>query len=334
MVHLGSRAIGGAGLVMTEMTDVLPEGRITRGCAGLYAPEHVEAWRRIVDFVHENSEARIGVQLAHAGRKGSMRRIFDGPDVALPIAEGGWQPLAPSAVPFEPDWPMPREMDRDDMDRVRDAFAAATRRALEAGFDLVEVHMAHGYLLSSFLTPLANRRTDEYGGSLANRLRYPLEVFEAVRREWPEERPLSVRLTATDWMDDGSGMDLDEAVEVARRLVAAGCDLIDVSSGGNAPESKPDWGRMVHAPFAERIRHEVGVPVAVVGSLLGADHANTVIAAGRADLAVMARAHLRNPYLTLHAAEAYGQWRQPWPDQYLAARPRPPRPKPRKRDAR
>jgi anthraniloyl-CoA monooxygenase len=334
LVHLGSRAIGGAGLVMTEMTDVLPEGRITPGCAGMYAPEHVDAWRRIVDFVHQHSEARIGLQLAHAGRKSSLRRTFDGPDVPLPLEEGGWQPLAPSPLPFEPGWPMPRAMDRRDMERVRDAFAAATRRAVDAGFDLVEVHMAHGYLLSSFLTPLANLREDEYGGSLENRMRFPLEVFEAVRHEWPADRPVAVRLTATDWMEDGSGMDVEEAVEVARRLAAAGCDLIDVSSGGNAPESKPDWGRMVHVPFAERIRYEVGVPVAVVGSLLGADHANTVIAAGRADLAVMARAHLRDPYLTLHAAETYGHFRQVWPDPYLAVRPRPPRPKPRKGDAR
>jgi anthraniloyl-CoA monooxygenase len=334
LVHLGSRAIGGAGLVMTEMTDVLPEGRITPGCAGLYQPQHVEAWARIVDFVHARSEAKIGVQLAHAGRKSSLRRIWDGKDVPLAPEDGGWVPIAPSALPFEPGWPVPRAMDRSDMDQVREAFVLATRRAVQAGFDLIELHMAHGYLLSSFLTPLANRRQDEYGGSLENRLRFPLEVFRAVRQEWPAERPLTVRLTATDWMEDGSGMDVAEAVEVARCLVEAGCDLIDVSSGGNAPESKPDWGRMVHVPFAERIRHEAGVPVAVVGSLLGTDHANTVIAAGRADLAVMARAHLTDPYLTLHAAERYGHWRQDWPDPYLAVRPHPPKPRPGKKEAR
>jgi anthraniloyl-CoA monooxygenase len=225
-------------------------------------------------------------------------------------------------------------MDREDMDRVTAAFEAAVRRASSAGFDIVELHMAHGYLLSSFLSPLANKRTDEYGGKLENRLRYPLEVFRAVRAAWPDEKPLAVRLTATDWMTDGSGFTVDEAVEVATALREAGCDLIDVSGGGNAPESRPEWGRMVHVPFAERIRYEARIPVAVVGAIQGADHANTVLAAGRADLAVMARAHLADPYLTLHAAEEYGYFEAPWPQQYLAAKRQPPRPAPGKKDAR
>ncbi len=324
LVHLGSRAVGGAGLVITEMTDVSADGRITPGCAGLYRSDHTAAWRRIVDFVHEHSNAKIGIQLAHAGRKGSVSHPWEGEDVPLPQGRG-WQTLAPSAIPFRPDWPIPKEMDRDDMDRVREAFVDSTRRADEAGFDLVEVHMAHGYLLSSFLSPLTNRRTDAYGGSLEARLRYPLEVFRAMRDAWPAARPMIVRISASDWMDDGSGTTADEAVEIARALAAEGCALIDVSSGGNVAESDIVYGRMYQVPFAERIRYEAGVPVAAVGALLGADHANTVLAAGRADLAVMARPHLHDPYLTLHAAERYEQWDHPWPEPYLPAKPRPKR---------
>lgn len=333
LVHLGSRAIGGAGLVITEMTDVEPEGRITPGCAGLWNDAHAEAWGRIVDFVHQGSGARIGIQLAHAGRKGSVHHPWEGDDVPLTPEEGAWETLAPSPLPFAEGWPAPREMDRADMERVTAAFVGSTRLAESAGFDLIELHMAHGYLLSSFLSPLANRREDEYGGSLENRLRYPLEVFAAVRDAWPEGKPISVRLSATDWLEaEGRGMTADDSVEVARRLKEAGCDLIDVSSAGNSPESRPEYGRMYQVPFAERIRVEAGVPVAAVGALLGADHANTVLAAGRADLAVMARPHLRNPYLTLHAAERYGLWDQSWPGQYLPARPRPPRGAQRKSD--
>jgi anthraniloyl-CoA monooxygenase len=326
LVHLGSRAVGGAGLVMTEMTDVTPGGRITTACAGLYAPEHVAAWRRIVDFVHGNSPGKIGIQLAHAGRKGSVRHPWDGADAPLTAAEGAWETLAPSAVPFRDGWPAPREMDRGDMDAVRDAFVLATRRAAEAGFDLVELHMAHGYLLSTFLSPAANFRRDAYGGALENRLRFPLEVLTAVRAAWPEDKPLAVRISASDWLPDGEGMAIDEAVEIARALGVAGCDLVDVSSGGNVPRSQIEYGRMYQVPFADRIRHETGLPVAAVGALLGADHANTVLAAGRADLAVMARPHLRDPYLTLHAAETYEQWDHWWPGQYQPAKPRPPKP--------
>ncbi len=321
LVHLGSRAIGGAGLVITEMTDVTPEGRITPGCTGLYEPGHVDAWRRIVDFVHERSAAKIAVQLAHAGRKGSVAHPWQGDDVPLGAGEGAWQTLAPSAAPFRPDWHVPRAMDRDDMDRVRDAFVAATHRAEEAGFDMIELHMAHGYLLSSFLSPLSNHREDGYGGSLSNRMRYPLEVFRAMREVWPVAKPMSVRISASDWMDDDSGVTVAESVELSRRLQAEGCDIVDVSSAGNSPVSEPIYGRMYQVPFAERIRHEVGIPVAAVGALLGADHANTVLAAGRADLAVMARPHLREPYLTLNAASRYGFEDQVWPGQYLAGKP-------------
>ena len=326
LVHLGSRAVGGAGLVMTEMTDVLPEGRITYGCAGMYAEEHVGAWKRIVDFVHGNSGAAIGMQLAHAGRKGSVSHPWEGEDVPLSAEEGAWETIAPSPVPYYPDWPVPREMDRRDMDRVVAAFAEAARLAGRAGFDLLELHLAHGYLLSSFLSPLSNVRSDRYGGSLDARMRFPLEVFEAVRAVWPAEKPLAARISATDWLGD-RGSTPAHAVDVARALQGLGCDLIDVSSSGNSPESRPDYGRMYHVPFADRIRHEVGIPVAVVGALLGADHANTVLAAGRADLAVMARPHLRDPYLTLRASLDYDYPDQRWPGQYLPARRVPRRPK-------
>jgi anthraniloyl-CoA monooxygenase len=323
LVHLGSRAIGGAGLVMTEMTDVEPEGRISHDCTGLWTGEHAAAWRRIVDFVHQRSAARIGIQLAHAGRKGSVRHPWQGEDEPLTPAEGAWETLAPSALPFRPHWPAPKEMDRADMDRVVVAFVRAARLALEAGFDLLELHFAHGYLLSSFLSPLTNRRADLYGGSLERRMRFPLELFAAVRAAWPAERPILVRVSASDWMPDGSGMTPDDAVVLARALAAEGCDAIDVSSAGNVPDSPVAYGRMYQVPFAEQIRFEAGIPVATVGGLFGADHANTVVAAGRADLAVMARAHLKDPYLTLHAAERYELWDQAWPAQYELARPRP-----------
>jgi anthraniloyl-CoA monooxygenase len=324
LVHLGSRAVGGAGLVMTEMTNVSPEGRITPRCAGLYAPEHVGAWKRIVDFVHQNSAAKIGIQLAHAGRKGSTRHPWDRRgDTPIPPGEGGWTTLGPSPLAYKPGWAEPRAMDRSDMDRLRDAFVRAARWAEEAGFDLVEIHAAHGYLLSTFLSPASNLRRDAYGGSIENRLRFPLEVVRAVRGAWPEAKPLSVRISATDWLADGRGMTPEEAVVVARELGRAGCDVVDVSSAGNVPESKPDYGRMYQVPFAEKIRYEAEIPVMAVGAILGIDHANTVIAAGRADLCALARAHLADPYLSLRAASHYGFDAMTWPSQYLAARPRP-----------
>jgi anthraniloyl-CoA monooxygenase len=321
LVHLGSRAVGGAGLVIAEMTDVSPEGRITIGCAGMYDERHVAAWRRITEFVHAHSGAKIGVQLAHAGRKASCELPWAG-GKALRDARA-WATVGPSAFPFYPGDPAPRAMDRAAMDKVVADFAAATDRAQRAGFDLVELHMAHGYLLSSFLSPLSNHRTDAYGGSLANRLRFPLEVLGAVRATWPADRPVFVRISASDWMPDGSGTTEAESVEVAKALAAHGCDVVDVSSAGNVPESRPVYGRMYQVPFADRIRNEGGVPVMAVGGIQGADHANTVIAAGRADLCALARPHLTDPYLTLHAIAEYDVTSAPWPPQYLAVRPPP-----------
>ncbi len=325
LVHLGGRAQGGAGLVLTEMTDVSPEGRITSGCTGLWNDAQMRAWKRIVDYVHRHTPAAIGIQLAHAGRKGSAYHPWDGEDRPLTPEEGAWTTLAPSPLPLASGWPAPREMSRSDMEETIAAFVAATRRAEAAGFDLVEVHMAHGYLLSSFLSPLCNRRDDEYGGELENRQRFPLEVFAAMRAVWPDAKPMSVRLTASDWMPDDSGTTPAETVSTARALRALGCDVIDVSSGGNSPDSEIAWGRMYQVPFAERVRHEAGIPVMTVGAILGADHANTVLAAGRADLVAMARPHLADPYLTKHAAERYEVWDETWPGQYLPAKPRAPR---------
>jgi len=322
LVHLGSRALGGAGLVIAEMTDVTAEGRITHGCAGLYERAHVAAWKRIVDFVHRSSRAPIAIQLAHAGRKGSMLHDWSFTDRPLTAAEGAWATLAPSPVPYDPSGPPPKAMDRADMDRVREAFVRATRWADEAGFDWLELHAAHGYLLSSFLSPLANFRDDDYGGALENRMRYPLEVFRAVREAWPAAKPISVRVSASDWFEEsGAGTTAAETVVFARQLGALGCDLIDVSSAGNVPESEPEFGRMYQVPFAEQIRYEAAIPVMAVGAIQGADHANTVLAAGRADLAVMARPHLADPYLTLHAAAGYGVDVE-WPDPYFPAKPR------------
>ncbi|HKX45794.1 MAG TPA: FAD-dependent monooxygenase [Planctomycetota bacterium] len=321
LVHLGSRAVGGAGLVFTEMTDVTPEGRITHGCTGLWDDAQERAWRRIVEFVHRHSAAAIGIQLAHAGRKASCHLPWEG---GKPLTgDAAWKAIGPSATPFAPGGPTPRAMTRADMDRVRDAFAAATVRALRCGFDVVELHMAHGYLLSTFLSPASNRRTDEYGGSLANRARYPLEVLEAVRAQWPEDRPLFVRLSATDWLEHepGAGITLAESVELARWLAERGCDVVDVSSAGNTPDSEVVYGRMYQVPFAERIRHEAGVRTMAVGAIQGADHANTVLLAGRADLCALARPHLLDPYLTLRAAVDHGHAAFPWPDQYLPAKP-------------
>jgi anthraniloyl-CoA monooxygenase len=321
LVHLGSRAIGGAGLVMTEMTDVSAEGRITLGCAGMYTEAHEKAWKHVVDFVHANSRARIGIQLAHAGRKGSCHLPWEGDD---PLRDSSaWQTVGPSALPFDAGWPAPREMTPADMDAVREAFVAATQRAERAGFDLVELHMAHGYLLSSFLSPASNKRADAYGGSLENRLRFPLEVFDAVRSAWPAAKPLAVRVSASDWLPGDRGITIEETIEIVRTLGERGLDLVDVSSAGNTPESEPIYGRMYQVPFAEAIRYATDVPVMAVGAIQGADHANTILAAGRADLCALARAHLSNPYLTLQASATYENFDLDWPKQYLAAKPRP-----------
>jgi len=320
LVHLGARAVGGAGLVLAEMTNVSAEGRITLGCTGLWNETQRLAWKRVVDFVHRHSAARIGLQLGHAGRKASCNLPWEGD---APLRDGrAWPALGPSAEPFGPGWPAPHEMTHADLRRVLQEYVHAAQLALGAGFDLLELHMAHGYLLSSFLTPLANTRRDEYGGSLARRMRYPLEVFEAVRAAWPADKPLFVRISATDWLDAEGGQTASDSVELARALKQRGCDLIDVSTAGNSPRSKPDYGRMYQVPFAERIRHEAAIPVMSVGAIQGADHVNTILAAGRADLCALARPHLFDPYLVLHAAAEHGAERFAWPRQYLAVRPR------------
>jgi len=311
LVHLGSRAVGGAGLVMTEMTDVSREGRISPGCTGLYRPEHVAGWKRIVDFVHRSSPAKIGIQLAHAGRKASTRRLWEGDNEPLP--EGNWPIMAPSAIPYAAANQVPRAMDRADMDAVREDFVRAARLADAAGFDIIELHFAHGYLLASFLSPLTNRREDAYGGSLANRLRYPLEVFTAVRGVWPKEKPMSVRISATDWTPEGFAP--GDAVEVARALKGLGCDIVDVSAGQTVPEQQPVYGRLFQTPFADRVRHEAGIATMTVGNISSYADVNSILVAGRADLCVLARAHLYDPYWTRHAAYEQG-YALPWPDPY------------------
>ncbi|HUF78403.1 MAG TPA: bifunctional salicylyl-CoA 5-hydroxylase/oxidoreductase [Thermoanaerobaculia bacterium] len=312
LVHLGARAQGGAALVFTEMTDVSREGRISPACAGIFRAEHVAAWRRIVDFVHDHTAAKIAMQLGHAGPKASTRRPWEGSE--LPLEDGNWEALAPSAVPFAPVNQVPRAMTRGDMDRVREEFVRATRMAEEAGFDLLELHCAHGYLLSAFITPLLNHRADEYGGALENRLRYPLEVFRACRATWPEAKPMSVRISATDWVD--GGIDSDDAVEIARAFRAAGADVIDVSAGQTSPEALPVYGRMFQTPFADRIRNEAGIATLAVGNIFEPDHVNSIVAAGRADLCCLARPHLADPYWTLHAAASLGYDPGTWPVQY------------------
>ena len=316
LVHLGSRAMGGAGLLVTEMTCVSAEGRITLGCTGMYQPEHVEAWRRVTRFVHQWSRSKICLQLGHSGAKGATRLMWEGMDE--PLAEGAWTVLAPSAMPFKPGMQVPREMTREDMDRVRDEFVQATRMAVEAEFDMVELHCAHGYLLSGFITPLSNQRTDEYGGSLENRLRFPLEVFRAMREVWPQDRPMSVRISATDWVE--GGIDGADAVEIARAFHLAGVDIIHVSAGQTSPQARPIYGRMFQTPFSDRIRNETGVPTIAVGNITDPDQVNSIIAAGRADLCALARPHLADPFWTLHAAAQLGYTAQPWPVQYITGK--------------
>jgi len=316
MVHLGSRALGGAGLVMTEMTCVSPHGRITPGCAGLWNAQQMQAWTRIVDFVHEHSDAKLGIQLGHSGPKGSTQLGWEAIDEPLP--DGNWPLLAASAVAYGPRNQVPREMTRADMDQVRDHFVAAAKQADRSGFDLLELHCAHGYLLSSFICPLTNRREDEYGGALENRLRYPLEVFNAVRAAWPAPRPLSVRISAHDWAPGGNTP--DDAVIMARCFKDAGADLIDVSSGQTTRAAKPVYGRMYQTPFADRIRNEVDIATIAVGNIFEADHVNSIVAAGRADLCALARPHLADPAWTLHAAAQQTYHEAGWPQQYLSGR--------------
>jgi anthraniloyl-CoA monooxygenase len=277
----------------------------------MYKPEHVTAWKRIVDFVHGSSAARIGIQLAHAGRKGSTRRLWEGIDE--PLGEGNWPLISASPIPYFPHSQVPRAMDRGDMDGVRDDFVRAVCMADQAGFDLLELHFAHGYLLASFLSPLTNRRDDEYGGSMVNRLRFPLEVFDAVRAAWPAAKPISVRLSATDWKD--GGLQPADAVEIAKALRVHGCDIVDVSAGNTVPDQAPAYGRLFQTPFSDRIRHEAGIATMTVGAVASYSDVNSILAAGRADLCVLARAHLYDPYWTRHAAREQGV-ELPWPDQY------------------
>jgi anthraniloyl-CoA monooxygenase len=316
LVHLGARALGGAGLVFTEMACVSPEGRITLGCTGMYAPEHVPAWTRIVDFVHERSPAKICLQLGHSGRKGSTKLGLEGTDI--PLDEGNWDVMGPSPLPHRDTMQVPRAMSRADMEAVRDAFARSTELAIACGFDMVELHCAHGYLLSSFITPLANRRTDAYGGPLENRVRFPLEVFAAMRAVWPAERPMSVRISATDWVD--GGVTGEDAVHVARAFIAAGADIIHVSTGQTSPDAKPVYGRMWQTPFSDRIRNEARIPTIAVGNVTEPDQVNSIIAAGRADLVALARPHLSDPAWTLHAAAELGYGDQWWPWQYRSGK--------------
>ena len=315
MVHYGSRALGGAGLVYTEMTCVAADARISRGCTGMYASAHASAWKRVVDFVHSQSIAKICLQLGHAGRKGSTQLGWEKMD--MPLAIGNWPILAASPLPYHPGISqVPRAMARADMNRVRDQFVRATKLGIRAGFDMLELHMAHGYLLASFISPVCNRRKDEYGGSLENRLRFPLEVFDACRAAWPVERPMGVRISATDWID--SGITGADSVEIAKMLKAHGCDLVDVSTGQTDPTSKPIYGRMYQAIFAEQIRLEAGIAAMAVGNITSADQVNTLLASGRADLIALARPHLADPYFTLHAAADAGFRGVTWPRQYLA----------------
>ncbi|HVQ41957.1 MAG TPA: FAD-dependent monooxygenase, partial [Vicinamibacterales bacterium] len=316
LVHLGTRAIGGAGLVFTEMACVAADARITPGCTGMYAPEHVEAWRRIVEFIHGESRAKVCLQLGHAGPKGSTKVPWLGEDV--PLDEGNWPLVAPSAVAYAPQLQLPREMTRADMDRVRDQFVAAARMGAEAGFDMLELHCAHGYLMSAFITPLSNRRTDEYGGSIENRVRFPVEVFRAMRAEWPVDRPMSVRVSATDWVE--GGVTGEDAVAVAKAFVEAGVDIIHVSTGQTSIQAKPVYGRMYQTPFSDQIRNETHIPTIAVGNITDAEQVNAIIAAGRADLCALARPHLTDPFWTLRAAAQLGYRDQHWPVQYLTGR--------------
>ena len=302
LVHYGARAIGGAGLVFTEMTCVGRDARITPGCAGLWNDEQEAAWRRIVDFVHANSAAKICLQLGHAGRKGATRLMWDGMD--RPLEQGGWDVVSASPIPYFPDSRVPRELDRAAMDRIRDEFVSAAERGERCGFDMLELHCAHGYLLASFISPLTNKRTDEYGGVLANRLRFPLEVFEAMRAVWPAHKPMSVRISATDWAE--GGITGDDAVAIARAFAEAGVDLVDVSTGQTTRDAQPVYGRMFQTPFSDQVRNEARVATMCVGNITTADQVNTILAAGRADLVALGRPHLVDPSFTLKAAAWYG----------------------------
>ncbi|MBO9396231.1 bifunctional salicylyl-CoA 5-hydroxylase/oxidoreductase [Shimia sp. R9_2] len=317
LIHYGERGKGGAGLVFTEMTCVSAEGRITPGCPGLYAPEHEAAWARLTDFVHQETDAKICCQIGHSGRKGSTQVGWE--EMDAPLKEGNWELISASAIPWSGRNAVPREASRADMDMIRDQFVASAQMADRAGFDMIELHAAHGYLLSSFISPVSNQRTDAYGGSLENRLRYPLEVFAAMRAVWPAEKPMSVRISANDWLGD-DGVTPQEAVEIAKAFKAAGADIIDVSAGQTSTEAQPVYGRMFQTPFSDRIRNEAGIATMAVGNIYEADHANSILMAGRADLVAVGRPHLADPYWTLHEAARIGDRHSAWSLPYEAGR--------------
>jgi anthraniloyl-CoA monooxygenase len=317
-VHYAERAKGGAGLIFTEMTCVSAEGRITPGCPGLYAPEHEAAWKRLADFVHAETSAKLCIQIGHAGRKASTCVPWDGGGIDAPLASGNWPIMAASAVPYKPASQTPKAMDKADLEAVKAEFVAATQMADRAGADMVEMHAAHGYLLATFISPVTNKRTDDYGGSLENRMRYPLEVFAAMRAVWPAAKPMSVRVSAHDWID--GGVTPEEAVEIARMFRAAGADIIDVSSGQTDPSEKPIYGRMFQTPLSDRIRNEADIPTMTVGNISDWDQVNGILMAGRADLVCLARMHLADPYWTLHAAVEQGDTASEWPKPYKGGR--------------
>lgn len=317
LIHYGERAKGGAGLVYTEMTCVSADGRITTGCPGLYDAKHEVEWTRLNQFVHAETEAKICCQIGHAGRKGSTRLGWEGMD--MPLTSGNWPLLSASAIAWSDDNAVPKAMDREDMNAVKAAFVASSEMADRAGFDMIELHAAHGYLISSFISPLSNARSDEYGGSLENRMRYPLEVFAAMREVWPVAKPMSVRISANDWAGD-DGIAPEDAVKIAAMFEAAGADIIDVSAGQTSTQAQPVYGRMFQTPFSDRIRNEKGIKTMAVGNIFEADHVNSILMAGRADLVCLARPHLNDPYWTLHAATGIGDRSEVWPKPYEAGR--------------
>jgi anthraniloyl-CoA monooxygenase len=317
LVHYAERAKGGAGMVFTEMTCVSPEGRISPGCTGLYTDEHEQAWKRLVDFVHAETDAKIAIQLGHSGPKGSTQLGWEESDA--PLAKDNWEIVGASAVPWSTENQMPRELDRAGMNRIRDEFVRSAEMAARIGFDWLELHYAHGYLMSSFITPLSNKRTDEYGGSLENRMRFPLEVLRAVRKVWPDERPMSVRISAHDWVGP-DGVQPQDAVAISRLLVDNGVDLVDVSAGQTSTQAQPVYGRMFQTPFSDRIRNEAGVATLAVGNIYEPDHVNSILMAGRADLVCLARPHLTDPYWTLHAAADLHYTGVNWPKPYWPGR--------------
>jgi len=321
MVHLGSRAMGGAGLIMSESTAISAEGRITLGCAGMYNDDHVEAWKRVVDFVHENSNTKMGIQLGHAGRKASTHLQWEGGEQA-PLISGKWDIISASAIPYSSTNPVPREMTEGDMEEVINKFIAAAKRAEQAGFDMLELHCAHGYLLNTFISPKTNIRSDSYGGSLDNRLKYPLKVFKVIRETWPEEKPMSVRISANDWIEEG--ITPQDAVEIAKSFKGVGCDILDVSSGQVVSEEKPVYGRLFQLPFSDRVRLEAEIPTMTVGNIQSYADANSIIASGRGDICVIARMHLFDPYWTRHAANELG-YDLDMPNQYKSVQDYTPR---------